>query len=343
MTGKRLLAAILAAFGFWAGVKYLLPLLLPFFLGAALALAAEPLVSLGSRRLKMPRGLASGLGVSTTLLLTVGLVSLMGAVAVKELGKLAGTVPDLEDTARQGMTVLEDFLVGLAEQTPEGVRPLLTRTVLNVFDDGTALVEQVTRKVPAAVGSVLTRVPDGAIGLGTGILSAFMISARLPRLRQSLQTRLPPVLREKHLPMLKKVRSALGGWLRAQGKLMLVTFGVVAAGFLLLQIPYGLILAALIALVDAVPMLGTGIVLLPWALICLLQGQQLQALGLAAIFAAATLARTTLEPKLVGKQLGLDPLLTLLALYAGYRLWGFWGLLLAPMLASITKALTETA
>lgn len=335
-----ILAGILL--GLWLGVRYLLPLLLPFLLGGALALAAEPLVALGCRRLKLPRALATGLGVTAVMVLTAGLVSLVGAAAIKELGRLAGAVPDLEDTARQGMTVLEDWLVGLAAKTPEGIRPVLTRTVLGVFDDSTALVGQVTQKVPAAVGAVLSRVPDGAVGLGTGVLAAYMISAKLPQLRQGFHRRLPAALEEKYLPMAKKARAALLGWLKAQGALMLVTYGIVSAGFLLLKVPYGMIWAALIALVDAVPMLGTGIVLLPWGLACLLQGQQLRALGLGALFAAATLARTTLEPKLVGKQLGLDPLVTLLALYTGYRLWGFWGLLAAPMLASVTKSLIDT-
>ena len=204
------------------------------------------------------------------------------------------------------------------------------------------LMNQVTERVPMAVGNFLSRVPDGAIGFGTGILSAFMISVRLPRLGEDLRNWLPESLVEKGKVTLRKIRVALYGWLRAQGTLMLLTYGVVGIGFLLLRIPYGLLWAALITLVDAVPMLGTGIVLLPWALACLLQGQQLRALVLALIFGAATLVRTVMEPKLVGKQLGLDPLLALLALYVGYRLWGFVGLLTAPMLASVAKSLLDT-
>ena len=248
-------------------------------------------------------------------------------------------MPDLEDTTQQGLVVLEDWLVGLAEQTPEGVRPLLTRTVLRTFDGSTALVEEAASRIPKAVTSLLGRVPDSALGLGTGILSAFLISARLPRLRRGFWEGIPAAARERVMPTLRRVREAALGWLRAQGKLMLLTWAVVSLGFLLLGIPYGILWAALIAAVDAVPMLGTGLVLLPWALISLLQGQQLRALGLSLLFVAATLLRTTLEPRLVGKQLGLDPLVTLLALYAGYRLWGFWGLLAAPMLAAVGKSL----
>ena len=84
---------------------------------------------------------------------------------------------------------------------------------------------------------------------------------------------------------------------------------------------------------DAFPILGTGTVLLPWALVSLLGGNKVQALGLASIYVAISLSRSVLEPKLLGSHLGLDPLVTLAALYAGYKLWGFGGLILAPVLA----------
>ena len=165
MTIQKLLIILGSILAFWLGVQYLLPFLLPFLLGALVALAAEPLVKLGSR--KLPRALSAGLGVSTTLILLLGLLSLLGAVAVKELGRLANAMPDLENTTRQGLFVLQDWLVGLAEQAPEGVRPLLTRTVLQTFDGGTVLVEQAASRIPQALGAVLGWVPDGALGLGT--------------------------------------------------------------------------------------------------------------------------------------------------------------------------------
>lgn len=339
---RKVLLILGAGVLIWLGGKYLLPLILPFVLGGLVALSAQPLVYVAQKKLRLRRSVAAGLGVSVTLLMLGGIVSLVGAMAIRELGRLAGTVPDLESTARRSMGVLEDWLLNLAERTPAGVQTAVKQTVHNAFEDGTALMTQVTAQVPRLVGSVLSRVPDGALGIGTGVLSAFMISARLPRLRAWLKRQLPQALLEKAGAMLNKVRLALGGWLRAQGKLMLLTYTVVSIGFLLLRIPYGLVWAALITLVDAVPMLGTGIVLLPWALACFLQGQQLRGLVLILLFGTATLVRAVMEPKLVGKQLGLDPLAALLALYVGYRLWGFVGLLTAPMLASVTKSLLDT-
>ena len=97
------------------------------------------------------------------------------------------------------------------------------------------------------------------------------------------------------------------------------------------------------ALVDAVPMLGTGIVLIPWSLISFLQQDIPRAIGMLGIFISATLVRSVLEPRLVGKQLGLDPLATLIALYLGYRLLGLPGLIAAPLLAVAAVQLMGTS
>lgn len=330
---------LIAAFALlWLGVKYLLPVALPFLLGAALAVAAEPLVGKVSSRL--PRAAAAGIGVTATLVGLGAVLSLVGAVLVREVGSLAGALPDLGNTARQGMLLVQDWLVGLSEQAPEGIRPALQRTVLNFFDDGTVLLEQVSQKVPGAVTTALGWVGNSALALGTGLVAAFLISARLPKLKEGLAQRMPSSWTEKYLPALRRVRKALGGWLKAQLKLAAVTWGIVSVGFVVLRIPYGPAWAALVALVDAVPILGTGTVLVPWALVCLLQGQGLRALGLLCTYAAAAIVRTVLEPRLVGRHLGLDPLVTLAALYLGYRFWGFLGLLLTPILASAAKSLT---
>ena len=324
----------------WLALRYLLPVFLPFLLGGLIAVSAEPAVRLSVKHLKLPRAAAAGLGVTATLILLTATLSVVGALAVKELGALAQTVPDLQNTAQQGMELLQDWLVDMAQRTPEGIRPLLTRTAQELFSDQPILMEQVASRLPGLFTAVLGKLPGGALAVGTGILSAFLISARLPRLKQDLTRRLPPSWQERYLPALKRVRSALGGWLKAQLKLSGITYVIVAAGFLLLRIHYGFLLALLVALVDAVPLLGTGTVLLPWALVALLQKEHLQSIGLICIYAVAMLTRTALEPRLVGKHLGLDPLVTLIFLYLGYRFWGIFGMALAPMLATAAKQLT---
>ena len=126
----------------------------------------------------------------------------------------------------------------------------------------------------------------------------------------------------------------------AEVKLAGIAFVVMATGFLLLRIENSFVWAALITLVDAFPIFGVGTVLVPWALVCFLQRNIAKGIGLLAIYAVAWLSRSILEPKLVGRGLGLDPLATLIAIYAGWKLWGIVGMLLAPIL---TLAVAQVA
>lgn len=336
----RNIAALLGVFALvWLGLRYIMPMLLPFLLGAALAVAAEPLVRLLAKRL--PRSIAAGIGVTVTLVLLSCLLILLAALLVKELGRLAGALPDLGQTAMRGISSLEGFLIDLVQRMPEGVRPMLTQTVSGLFSGSSAIVDEITRRIPGIASSILGRVPGSALTLGTGILSGFMLSARLPKVRSWLSAR-PLIQRLRgYLPALRNLRSALGGWLKAQLKLSGVCFAILTAGLLLLRVPYAPIWAVLIAVVDAIPVLGTGTVLLPWSLICLIQGLTARAIGLLGIYAVTFLSRTTLEPRMVGKHLGLDPLVTLLCLYVGYRLWGIGGMLLSPLLSVAAKELAN--
>ena len=140
---------------------------------------------------------------------------------------------------------------------------------------------------------------------------------------------------------LKQLKHSLGSWLKAQLKLSCITFTVATTGLFLLRISHAPLWGALIALVDAFPVLGTGAVLVPWSLVSFLQGDHFLAFGLLGLYAAAAVMRAILEPRLVGKQLGIDPLATLLALYVGFRLFGLPGMILSPMLAVTVTQLAE--
>ena len=324
--GKKILTLAGVFFGVWIAGKYLLPLVMPFLLGYALAKLSEPAV---------------GIGVSLTLVFLLAAIALLIALAVRELGQLAGTLPQLAQSARQMLLSFQDTLVSLAGRLPEGIGGVVTDSLLRLFGSGGALVDSLVGKLPGLATGILSILPDSFFSFGTAILSAYLICARMPQIKRAVTQRLPGIWREKYLPALKSLRRAISGWLRAQCKLAGVTYVIVAAGFLLLGVKNGLLWAIAVALVDAVPLLGTGTVLVPWAALCFLQGNTLRAVGLLALYAVSFLTRSALEPRLVGKQLGLDPLITLVCLYVGYQLWGVLGLVAAPMLAAGATQLTQ--
>lgn len=330
---KTLLSLGMAFLTVWLFSRFLLPLLSPFLLGGLLALAAEPMVSFLNRKLRVPRSISAGIGVGMAFCFLAIAFLLLCAFLVRELGNLSGTLPYLEETARSGISLLQSWLLGLTVHTPQSIRPVLQDNVTALFSDGAALVNQGLHFLLGLAGTLLSHIPDSALSLGTAVISGFMISAKLPKIKLWILSRFP---KEKLRPILDtagRVKKALLGWLMAQCKLMAMTMMILMLGFTILRIPYAPLWAAGIALVDALPILGTGTILLPWALICFLQQEGARAVGLLGTYAVASLTRSILEPKLLGHHLGLDPLITLMALYAGYKLWGFMGMILAPMLA----------
>jgi predicted PurR-regulated permease PerM len=137
------------------------------------------------------------------------------------------------------------------------------------------------------------------------------------------------------------LKGSLGGWLRAQGILMGLTFFELLLAFLALHIQDGAGLAALTALIDALPIFGAGIILGPWAAGCLLLGQSTRGLGLLIAWAVTSLTRSCIEAKLLGDQIGLHPLASLTAMYVGWRVWSVWGMLLFPVLAVTARQLND--
>ena len=142
-SGSRNILSLLGICLFlWIGGSFLLPLCFPFLLGTGLALAAEPLVRLLCRRLHLPRGAAAGIGVTAVFLGLTMLLLLLAAFLVRELGILAGILPDLTETARSGMELLRSWLLELAGRTPPSLRPLLQENVTALFSGSTALLDR---------------------------------------------------------------------------------------------------------------------------------------------------------------------------------------------------------
>ena len=329
---KYVSAAALFA-GAFLFIRYLLPLVLPFLLGAGLAVAAEPPVGFLCHRLKLKRPLATAIGVSMAFCFLTLVVMVLCAFLVRQLRGLTGLLPQLETALHTGMDTADRWLLNLSGRVPGELGTLMTRNVHSLFAGGDALLGRVTDMALKLASGILSHVPDSALGLGTGIISSYMISAKLPKIRSWLANQLTAAQLGPILGAVGRLKEGLFGWLKAQVRLSGVTFLLTGTVFLLLRIPQALLWAVLVALVDAFPILGTGTVLVPWSIFSFLQGDHFLAFGLLGLYGATALTRSVLEPRLLGRQLGLDPLVTLIALYAGYRLWGIGGMLLTPVLA----------
>ena len=338
---RKLLTLGALLLGLYAIIRYLLPLFFPFLLGSALAVAAEPIVRFLSNKLRLPRAAAAGIGVATSFAFLTMVILMLAALVLRQLRTLTGVLPDLENAIRGGMQTLSSRLLMLAGKVPGGIATVLQSRISDFFSGGSAMLDRATGYLLHLASGILSQVPGRALSFGTAMIASFMISAKLPKLKEAVRTRLGSQKLQPFLVALRRLRHSLSCWLKAQLKLSCITFMVAAGGLLLLRVPHALFWAAGIALVDAFPILGTGAVLVPWSLICFLQGDTFLAFGLLGLYSAAAIIRTVLEPRLIGKHLGLDPLVTLIALYAGFKLFGLPGMIFAPMLAVTVTQLME--
>ncbi len=333
---RTVLLAAVGALGLFLGVRYVLPAALPFAIGLAVAALAQAPVRRCERVL--PRWAASFLCVSAIYaVLGLGLWLLTRVIAAR-LGALAPQLPALLSTARDSLTRLSDAMCARA---PAELEDAVRRWTDALLARGEQLGEALSGAALRFMGGAVSALPDAVVFTVTAVLSSFMLCVRLPELRQALRQRLPLRARSRLRQGAQRMKAALGGWLRAQVRLMGVTFAICAAGLLVLRVRRFLGVAALTACVDALPVLGSGTVLLPWGAACLLRGQTRLGIGLAVVYAACALTRSALEPRLLGRHLGLSPLAALGAMYAGFRLCGVAGMLLFPIGAMLLGQLLD--
>ena len=329
----RLGYAALAAGGLWLAWRVVLPCLLPFLAALGLAALLEPAVGFLTRRLRMGRRWAAGL---CTGALAGGLLGGLGLLiwrAWYELNLLLDRLPalmaGLPDLAGQVESRVYRFLIALPLPAQEPARQLLK----GWLEQGAALPQRLYEWLTQALASAASALPAFLLFLTTTLLALYLFSAGGPQLLEALRSRTPAPWLERARRLRAGLKTALGGWLRAQLLLMLLTFGELTAGLLVLRVEPALLLAGLIALVDALPIFGSGAVLLPWSLGALLAGRIPLGLGLIVLYGVVTLVRGVLEPRLLGKRIGLPPLVSLVSMYVGFQIFGVLGMILMPVLA----------
>lgn len=319
------------------------PVLLPFLLGFVVAKAASLPTGLLEQRLHLPRWAASGVCVSGIYLGLVTGLWLLCKILCREIHGFARTLPALAQSLQVPVSRLEQWLLRLAGRFPDGIGHALTEGVTEFFRSGAGLAGQLYDKAFSLASAALAKTLDFALFTLTAVLSSFMLTAKLPELEKLWQKKLPSPWQTRLRRLAGRIGQTLGAWCKAQCKLIFINFLVLTAGLVILQVEYPLLFSLLIALVDALPVLGSGTVLIPWGLLRFLQADTVRGTGLLVLYGAAALLRTALEPRLLGKQMGLDPLLTLLAIYGGYHFLGIWGMIFFPIGALLAKQFWDRA
>ncbi len=344
-TRRRL--SFLINFLFWALWVFLLlaagrlltRLLMPFVTAFVLAaLLQRPMAAL-ERRYRWRHGFAATAITLLSLILIGGVLTAVGWQGGVWLTRLFQ-----QENARLMLQQLTDRL-------EQAIRLVIERLTLLLPEDMAALLENVganAKETLYSLGSdLLSRLSGAAMSFATGalprfllaslffILSAFFFTRDFAGVTGFLKRQIPSPQRPLASAAVRILKETAGGVLRAYIVMGGITFAELALGFWALRLPCPLLLAAVTALVDILPVFGVGTVLFPLILFRLLTGNLLGGVLLILLYAAATAVRNLLQPKLVSRHTGLPPLITLLTMYAGWRAFGFIGILGAPVLAVV--------
>lgn len=338
---KKIVTVVLVAAALAGALVFLMPLLLPFLLGYLIASVTAPVARRLQDKTSLPRWLCSSLSITVLFLILGAALYFLLRSLYGELTGLVQQLPEMLSGLEQPAARLRSWLEGLASKAPNGLSASFRSWIDSFFRGSSGFVETLYHWLVGLVSTIVSKAPGFFLGLMTTILSTYMIAANLPEIRRWLSNRLPEKWRTTLSQIRNRCYTALAGWFKAQGKLLLIVFAIVSLGLWILGVDFFLLLGALIALFDALPVFGAGMILIPWALISFLQSDTRMGFGLIILYGVEALTRSALEPRLVGRQIGLHPLATLLAFYVGYRLMGVLGMILFPIASILIKQLFE--
>lgn len=334
----RLLAAAVIV---WICLQYLLPWLAPLLLAFLLAAAIEPAVRLLETRLRLPRAVGAGIcGVSLLGILVVLLLRLCSG-AISGLRTLFDRLPLLFESLQLQFHTLEARILAYLNAADSGLSDYFSASAGAVYDQLTTLPAKLSERLVALLSSLAGKAPSILLFAVTTGIGMYFISAAYPSVLRFFRLQIPEAWRSRLSTLGRDLRHTLLRWLRAQLIMTAITFAVLWLAFLLLRLDFAVLLAALTAVVDALPILGSGTVLIPWSVIAALSGDYSLCIGLLAAYGAVTLLHSCLQAKLVGDHLGLHPLVSLASIYIGWCVAGVLGMLLAPIAAITLKQLHD--
>ncbi len=314
---------------------------MPFVLGWIISLIANPLVRFMEKRLKIVRKHSS----VVIIIGTIALIVLGGYAAiswlVREIYGFMGMLPDLYNALLGDLEDTSTNLAGLSDKIPPELLEKLAATINSLTKSLGELVSTIGVPTVAAAGNIAKNIPNILVNMIFTILSAYFFIAERERILQWGREHTPKELREKWHFIADRFRNAVGGYFKAQFRIMGVVGVILLIGFFILHIKYAILWALLIALLDFLPFFGTGTVLIPWAVLRILSGNYRFAVGLIVIYLVSQLVRQVIQPKIVGDAIGLNPLSTMFFMYIGYKVGGILAMIIAVPVGLIVINLYE--
>lgn len=325
---------------FFVAPKVML-LFMPFIVGWFLALLANPPVRFFEEKIKIKRKAGSALVIVSVIAGICLFIYAVGNRLVRELVGLIRIMPEIWHD-------MEVEFIGFTQKWSKVIDSLPDEIVAKAEELGnvigkemSVIVGELSVPTAGALGNLAQNIPGIIIAVIMCLLSAYFFVAEKDYVSGIIKKIIPPSWMKKCLLLKQTTIDVIVGYLKAQFKIEIWVYLIVAAGLMLLKVRYGYLIAVPIALLDILPVFGTGTILVPWALFKLLSGDYMYALGLLIIWGVGQLVRQIIQPKMIGDSMGMAPIPTLILLYVGYKFAGVVGMIVAVPLGILVLAMNE--
>ena len=302
---------------------------MPFVIGWILSVIAGPLVTFLEKKLKIMKRLGSAITIILVLALCIGLIYLIISQIWEEISVLIRNFPSMYHDLERGLSQIGAQGNTLFERFPEQIQNSWATLMNNLDDTASSLIGRIGEPTIEVAGNVAKRIPSVLIGTIVAFVSAYFFIADKENLGEWVKKVVPKSITSRLLLVGENLKYAMGGYFKAQFKIMGVVFAILLVGFTLMQIRFSILLAIAIAFLDFLPFFGTGTALIPWAIYKFLVGDYKMVAVLVILYGVTQLVRQLIQPKLVGDSMGLNPLYTLFLLYLGYRVGSVLGMIFA--------------
>lgn len=311
---------------------------MPFIIGWLISCIANPLVLFLEHRIRIKRKI----GTVLVIVGSIAAVICVGYFVILVLFRqIYGFIADMPEMWSEVLEDLERF-ANTANQYVGNVSPKLTEMLNNLGN----VIGDAISEIPGSIdfggmGSMVGSIANVIIAIIMCVLSAYFFIADREWCSKFFERHIPHTIRKKYDVFYMSIKQAVGGYFKAQLRIEIWIYILLLFGLTILKVRYSFIIALLIAVLDFLPVFGSGTVLMPWAVVSLLGGNYVKAAGLVVIWGISQLVRQFIQPKIMGDSIGMEPIPTLFLLFVGYRLAGVVGMLVAVPIGIIIVNMNE--
>ncbi len=301
----------------------------PFVVAAIIAAIANPLVRFLEKKMKIRRKAGSVVVIVLTLA-AVG-AACYGIVYLL-ISEVVGFVTSAPDTWAKVNAAIRNLSLELSHRyalLPAGTKDFLDNLGEQIYDALSNVGSSLGESAAESASNGVKNAPLFLVGIVMCVLASYLFVAEREQIGKFMTRLVPEHVRERYVIVSNTMKSAVGGYFKAQFKIMGFVYIVIFIGFLVLGIKYAFLIALFIAFLDFLPLFGTGFVMWPWALYAVLQRDYKFAVGMMIVWGLSQLVRQLIQPKLVGDTIGMPAIPTLLLLYVGFRVGNALGLIIA--------------